>query len=435
MATLISEPCAGCGKFPAPMMCPTCVEKGLPPTYFCEQSCFKSAWKTHKKKHSAPPPAPSFDSMSEQDLRSFPFTGSIRPHKLSARRVVPQRIPKPEYADTGRPLNEEVERRSIRWEHYSDEEIAGIRRTCELAREVLNVGLAAVKLGVTTDEIDRVVHEASIERGGYPSPLNYHNFPKSVCTSINEVICHGIPDGRPLEDGDIINLDVTLFHNGFHGDLNETCFVGKPNDESVKLVTSTWEALVAALGGARPGALFREFGHNIAKTVEPRGLSVVRTYVGHGIGRLFHCKPDVPHYARNKAPGTMTPGMIFTVEPMINAGHYDDELWPDGWTAVTRDGKRSAQFEHQVLITKGGCDVLSARTQHKQWLPYFYDQLDTLGINENAALSRALDTPRAYLPGAPAAESASAPADAGTTSIGASVSPTAVADPSQVPSS
>lgn len=434
---------------PAHFMCPTCAESGLQATYFCEQACFKNNWKTHKAVHSAPPPPPSIPSMDPRARATFKWTGKLQPGLLSARRVVPTRIQKPEYAVTAIPAMEDIETMSPKWERYTPEELTGIARTCALAREVLDIGLAAVRPGITTDDLDRIVHVASIARNGYPSPLNYRSFPKSVCTSINEVICHGIPDSTVLREGDIINLDVTLYEGGFHGDMNETCFVGRPSDDAVRLVVTAWEALANALKTAKPGALFRQFGRVISDTVEAKGFAVNRTYCGHGIGRLFHCKPNVPHYYPNRSGDTMEEGMVFTVEPMINQGHHGDVLWPDNWTAVTVDGKLSSQFEHQILITPTGprtrassmsrthpvttylsslsppctpkappfhahpptitkppttpgCDVLSARKADPHWLPYFYSQLDALGINENVVLGRDPNHPRAQVPGAPA---------------------------------
>ena len=228
----------------------------------------------------------------------------------------------------------------------------------------MDAGSRALRVGVTTDEIDRVIHEACVERDVYPSPLNYYNFPKSVCTSVNEVICHGIPDFREVEDGDVVNLDVTVYNRGgYHGDLNETFNVGNVDDEGKKLVRTAFDCLSAALAMVKPGTLYRDLGTAIHKTSrkDGRGCSVVRTYCGHGIGSLFHTSPNVPHYHRNKAKGTMRVGHVFTVEPMINLGGYDDVTWGDNWTAVTADGSRSAQFEHTVLVTEGGCEILTMR--------------------------------------------------------------------------
>lgn len=245
------------------------------------------------------------------------------------------------------------------------EQRESMRTVCRLAREVLDIAAAALRPGVTTDEIDEIVHNECIKRDAYPSPLNYYTFPKSVCTSVNEVICHGIPDLRNLQDGDIVNLDVTLYYKGFHGDLNETYYVGekaKADKDSVRVVETARECLNLAIATVKPGTPFRSFGRIISEHAKKNKCSVVKTYVGHGINELFHPPPSIPHYADNKAPGICTEGMTFTIEPMINLGSYHDSTWPDNWTATTVDGRRSAQFEHTLLVTKDGCEVLTART-------------------------------------------------------------------------
>ena len=185
-----------------------------------------------------------------------------------------------------------------------------------------------------------------------------------MCTSVNEVICHGIPDHRPLQDGDIVNIDVTLYHGGFHGDLNETYYVGESaakNPDNVRVVEASRDCLEEAIKLVKPGALFRDYGNTIEKLAKSRDCQVVKTYCGHGIDQRFHCTPNVPHYAKNKAVGEAKPGMCFTIEPMITLGSYKDKTWPDDWTSVTADGKRSAQFEHTLLVTETGVEVLTAR--------------------------------------------------------------------------
>jgi len=218
-----------------------------------------------------------------------------------------------------------------------------------------------VKPGVTTEEIDKVVHEFIISQDAYPSPLNYYSFPRSCCTSVNEIICHGIPDTRALEEGDIVNLDISVYKDGYHGDLNETFLVGKVSESSKLLVKTTFESLQKAIEYCKPGAMYREIGNIISNMVEPKGLSVVRSYTGHGIGTMFHCAPQVPHYRNNKAVGFMKVGHVFTIEPMINQGSYKDFTWKDKWTSSTTDGQRSAQFEHTILITEKGCELLTGR--------------------------------------------------------------------------
>jgi len=226
--------------------------------------------------------------------------------------------------------------------------------------EILDLAASHVQIGITTDEIDKIVHEATIAKGAYPSPLNYRGFPKSCCTSVNEVVCHGIPDSRPLQDGDIVNLDISAYYKGYHGDVNETYLVGNVDKEGMRLVDATRESLNKAIAICRPGTLYREVGNVISKYITQQGFSVIKTYCGHGIGDLFHTTPNIPHYSKNKAVGVMKPGHIFTIEPMINEGQWMDQLWPDDWTDVTKDGKRSAQFEQTLLITETGVEVLTA---------------------------------------------------------------------------
>lgn len=307
----------------------------------------------------------------------FVFTGKLRPWPVTPKRAVPDNIARPDYAEDakGTPFSELEARGSSYIKQLSDEDQEGLRVACKLGREVLDVAAAAVEVGVTTEEIDRLVHEATIDRDCYPSPLNYYQFPKSCCTSVNEVICHGIPDKRPLQDGDIVNADITVYHNGFHGDVNETFFVGKPDEASKKLVKVTWECLDYAIKTVKPGVRYREIGNAIQKHAQHNGFSVVRSYCGHGIHRLFHTAPSVPHYAKNKAVGVMKPGHTFTIEPMISEGTWRDVIWPDNWTAVTQDGRRSAQFEHTLLVTDTGVDVL---TKRESGIPHFIDQLERL---------------------------------------------------------
>ena len=242
------------------------------------------------------------------------------------------------------------------------EELETMRMACKLGREVLDIAARFMRPGVTGDEIDRVVYQACVDRKIYPSPLNYFRFPKTVCVSANEVICHGIPDCRPIEEGDVVNLDVSIFHQGFHSDLNETFFIGECDEDSQRLVRTAYSSLFAASQLIRPGTFYRDLGTAINAEASKSNCAVVTTYCGHGVGKLFHGPPKVPHYRKNKAVGIMKPGHVFTVEPMINlGGNGGDRTWPDNWTAVTRDGKRSAQFEHTFLVTETGVEVLTAR--------------------------------------------------------------------------
>jgi len=338
--------------------------------YFCSQECFRKGYAIHKTLHVA---QPNPDLALPPEFSGYQFTGDLRPACVTPTRSLPESIVRPDYAKDGIPRSEQAIRGSASIRVYSEKDIEGMRLVCRLGREVLDIAGDMIKPGVTTDEIDAVVHQACIDRGAYPSPLNYRNFPKSVCTSVNEAICHGIPDKRPLQEGDIVNLDVTLYKGGYHGDLNETFFVGKVDEESRKLVQVTYECLEKAIAKVRPGELYRNLGTEITKHARANGFSVVRSYCGHGIGELFHTTPNVPHYSKNKAIGVMRPGHIFTIEPMICVGTWRDRLWPDDWTAVTADGKRSAQFEHTMLVTEDGVEVLTARIRKKKSLgPQFY---------------------------------------------------------------
>ena len=345
-----------CSDEATTLKCPTCLKHGVT-SYFCSQSCFKKSWSEHRKTH----PVNVHDPFPPQI-----YTGELRAlYPLAPKRPVKENIVRPDYADDGIPRSEQqLGRSTVITSLTSKDDIEKIRNVCRLAREVLDIGAAALKPGITTEYIDEIVHQACMDRDAYPSPLNYYNFPKSVCTSINEVICHGIPDKRVLQDGDIINIDVTLYKDGFHGDLNETYYVGdkaRCDPDSVRLVETTREALDIAIDTVKPGTLIRSFGDVIEKHAKKNNVSVVRTYCGHGINRLFHCPPNVPHYAKNKSVGVCQQGMVFTIEPMLNLGTYRDQMWPDNWTDVTSDGKRSAQFEHTLLVTEDGVEVLTAR--------------------------------------------------------------------------
>lgn len=308
---------------------------------------------------------------------NFDFTGKLRPvYPLTPTRKVPSHIPRPDYAQDGIPRSENAQRGQHKVDVLSAEDQKAMRKVCGMAREILDLAVQAAKPGVTTDEIDRVVHAATIERDAYPSPLNYNNFPKSVCTSVNEVICHGIPDGYELQDGDILNIDVTAYYDGFHGDLNETIFIGTPAENAKKIVQVSYECLMKAIEVVQPGTLYRDIGNVIQRHATASKAGVVRSYCGHGIHRLFHTAPNIPHYAKNKTPGVMKAGHCFTIEPMITEGSYYDDTWPDNWTAVTADGKLTAQFEHTMLVTEKGVDIL---TNWKDGKPYFMHQLEAMG--------------------------------------------------------
>jgi methionyl aminopeptidase len=267
---------------------------------------------------------------------------------------VPPEIGRPPYAATGTPA------RRPENPVQPPDVIERMRVAGRAAAEVLAVTGAAVRPGVTTDELDAICHQACIDRGGYPSPLNYNGFPKSLCTSVNEVICHGIPDDRALEDGDIVNCDVTIYLHGVHGDCSATYLVGDVDDAGRRLVQTTYESMWKGIDAVRPGGRINDIGRAIQTHAEANGFSVVRAFVGHGVGETFHTAPSVPHFYDPHSDMAIEPGMTFTIEPMINEGSWElGRIWSDGWTAPTRDGSRSAQFEHSLLVTPTGVEVLT----------------------------------------------------------------------------
>jgi len=377
---------ADCENDAGALQCPTCQKMGKE-SFFCSQDCFKRNWSEHKKEHKTQ------TTGHYNPFPTFPYTGPLRPvYPLSPRRQVPAKIKHPDYAKDGIPRSEQnlLGRRNITI--LNEKEIEGMRKVCRLAREVLDIAAAAAKPGVTTDYIDEIVHKACMERDSYPSPLNYCHFPKSVCTSVNEVICHGIPDQYVLKDGDILNIDVTLYHGGFHGDLNETYYIGSSalaDPDSVRVVECSRQCLDEAIKIVKPGMLFRDPGNVIEKHAKAMQCSVIKTYCGHGINQLFHCAPNIPHYAKNKAVGTAKVGMCFTIEPMIALGTWRDKTWPDDWTSVTTDGKRTAQFEHTLLVTEDGVEVLTARKADSPGGPVPYPpaeaKAETNGTNGTTA--------------------------------------------------
>jgi methionyl aminopeptidase len=292
----------------------------------------------------------------------YKFSGTLRPHFVHTRAPPPPGVELPDYAEHEKGVSMSERQKSRDIPEVVGEELEIMRESCKLGREILDLAGRALKPGVTGDFLDRVVYHACCERNIFPSPLNYNGFPKSVCVSPNEVICHGIPDMRPIEDGDIVNLDVSIFHKGFHSDLNETFLVGNVDEGRKKVVHAAYDALVAASQMIKPGTMYRDVGSVISATAAKYGCAVVNSYTGHGVGKLFHGPPNVPHYKKNKAVGIMKPGHIFTIEPMLNlGGDGGDLLWPDNWTAVSSSGKPSAQFEHTFLVTETGFEVLTAR--------------------------------------------------------------------------
>ena len=249
----------------------------------------------------------------------------------------------------------------------SKREIELMRATCKLASQTLEYIGPFVKPGVSTEELNQLCHDYILKHDAYPSPLNYNGFPKSVCTSLNEVICHGIPNAKDvLKDGDILNIDVTTYLNKFHGDTNKTFFVGGVSDELKKLVEITYACTREGINQVRPGAHIGDIGATIQEIAHGHGYSVVEEYCGHGIGREFHEDPQVVHVGRKGHGAEMKPGMTFTIEPMINLGSRHCELLKDKWTVITKDGKASAQFEHTILVTDDGHDILTLRSDESK---------------------------------------------------------------------
>eukprot|EP00879_Flechtneria_rotunda_P005040 GHRR01005317.1.p1 GENE.GHRR01005317.1~~GHRR01005317.1.p1 ORF type:complete len:273 (+),score=74.59 GHRR01005317.1:676-1494(+) len=267
---------------------------------------------------------------------------------------VPPQIQRPPYASTGKlpPIDRKPQ-------IHTAQGIDRMRASCQLAAEVLKYAGSLVHPGITTQDIDQAVHEMIIQNGAYPSPLNYGKFPKSVCTSVNEVMCHGIPDSRALQDGDILNIDITVFLHGYHGDTSRTFCVGHPSPEARKLVEATEEALQAAIQVCAPGVAFNAIGTACAQVAQKHKLTVVRDFIGHGVGTVFHAAPHVFHHKNTEREGTMQVNQTFTIEPILVQGSNKVQMWDDDWTATTVDGGLASQCEHTVLITPNGCEVLT----------------------------------------------------------------------------
>ena len=287
------------------------------------------------------------------DEYTEPIMPLLTPGKVSPRRPVPVSIARPEYVDRPRPTpftGSEVK---------DDETVALMRVAGRLAAQALDAVAAHITPGVTTDELDRVGHEFLCDHGAYPSTLGYKAFPKSLCTSLNEVICHGIPDDTALSDGDIINIDITAFIGGVHGDTDATYLVGDVDEESRLLVERTREAMMRGIKAVAPGRAVSVIGRVIEAYARRFDYGVVRDFTGHGIGTSFHSGLVIPHYDDPGWNTVMEPGMTFTIEPMLTLGSIDYEMWDDGWTVVTKDGMRSAQFEHTILVTESGSEILT----------------------------------------------------------------------------
>ena len=280
----------------------------------------------------------------------------LKPGKYAPQVKVPAGILKPPYADDGHLPDYDDRVVQIQTE---PEDVEGMRAAGRLAAEVLDMAEKMIVPGVTTtNDIDVAVHKMTIENGAYPSPLNYGGFPKSVCTSLNECICHGIPDDTVILDGDIINIDVTVYLNGYHGDTSRTIMVGTVTDEVRRLVETTERALDAAIAICKPGVAVRKIGATIHGIADEGKFGVVDKFVGHGVGKQFHSGPTVRHH-RNNDPGTLKVGQTFTIEPMLTIGTTRDKMWKDGWTSVTADGKWTAQCEHTLMVTETGVEILT----------------------------------------------------------------------------
>ncbi|XP_054976179.1 methionine aminopeptidase 1D, mitochondrial isoform X1 [Sorex araneus] len=297
---------------------------------------------------------------SSQQRRNFLFWRQrdvthniVLPAAVSSAHPVPQHIKKPDYVTTGI-----VPGWGDSIEVKNEDQIQGLRQACQLARHVLLLAGKSLKVDMTTEEIDALVHQEIIGHDAYPSPLGYGGFPKSVCTSVNNVLCHGIPDSRPLQDGDIINIDVTVYYNGYHGDTSETFLVGNVDECGKKLVEVAKRCRDEAIAACRAGAPFSVIGNTISHITHQNGLQVCPHFVGHGIGSYFHGHPEIWHHA-NDNELLMEEGMAFTIEPIITEGSPEFKVLEDAWTVISLDNRRSAQFEHTVLITSGGAQILT----------------------------------------------------------------------------
>jgi methionyl aminopeptidase len=278
---------------------------------------------------------------------------ALSPGRLSPRRAVPDRIPRPEYV--GRPG-------PAKWtgsEVQTPETIEKMRVAGRIAAQSLELAGKYVQPGTTTDEIDRVVHEFICDHDAYPSTLGYRSFPKSCCTSLNEVICHGIPDSTVIQDGDIVNVDVTAFIGGVHGDTNATFLAGDVSEEARLLVERTEEATRRGIKAVKPGRQLNVVGRVIESYAKRFGYGVVRDFTGHGIGETFHTGLHVPHYDDPSVQFELEVGMTFTIEPMITLGTYEWDMWNDGWTVLTKDRRWTAQFEHTLVVTDSGAEILT----------------------------------------------------------------------------
>ncbi|SCX10983.1 type I methionyl aminopeptidase [Candidatus Aquiluna sp. UB-MaderosW2red] len=280
-------------------------------------------------------------------------SGVLIPGKLSPLRAVPKSITRPEYVGNLAPSPH------VGGDRYSDSEILRIRKSSKIAAQALEMVLGFVKPGVSTDELDRIGHDFIVGQGGYPSTLGYRGFPKSLCSSVNEVICHGIPDDTVLEDGDLVNIDISAYFDGMHGDTNGTVVVGSGSQEVIDLVKRTEEATMRGIKAALPGREVNIIGRAIESYAKRFGYGVVQEFTGHGVGSSFHTGLIIPHYDAPEFSTKIELGMVFTVEPMLTLGTREWDMWEDDWTVTTKDKKYTAQFEHTILITQDGPEILT----------------------------------------------------------------------------
>ena len=279
--------------------------------------------------------------------------GHLVPGRISPARPVPSSIRRPEYVGKAGPTRDGVS------DVYPPEAIERIRESGRIAAQAVEMVGAAIRPGITTDELDAIAHNFMVEQGAYPSTLGYRGFPKSTCTSLNEVICHGIPDSTVIQDGDIVNIDVTAYIDGVHGDTNATFLAGNVSEEARLLVERTHEATMRAIKAVKPGRALNVIGRVIESYAHRFGYGVVEDFTGHGIGTTFHNGLVVLHYDQPSVDTIIEPGMTFTIEPMINLGTINAEMWDDGWTVVTHDRKWTAQFEHTLVVTDTGSEILT----------------------------------------------------------------------------
>jgi methionyl aminopeptidase len=281
-------------------------------------------------------------------------SGHLIPGRVSPRRSVPASIPQPEYVGKPGPT------RTDAGDVYSAEEIELIRESGRIAAQAIALVGEHVAPGVTTEQLDVIAHEFLVGQGAYPSTLGYRGYPKSSCTSVNEVICHGIPDDTALEDGDIVNIDITAYKNGFHGDSNQTFIVGQAAEDVTLLVERTQEAMNRGIKAVAPGRQVNVIGRAIESYAKRFGYGVVRDFTGHGVGRAFHSGLIIPHYDSVPAyDDEMVPGMVFTIEPMLTLGSAEWDMWADDWTVTTKDKSITAQFEHTLVVTERGAEILT----------------------------------------------------------------------------